>query len=415
VVEVNLERDPAAALCFVDNDPLATLRRLEAYTGEPIAPDERNLLFLDEIQASPELFPKLRWLAEEVPELPVIAAGSLLDFALADRAISVPVGRISYMHVEPLGFEEFLLAMDEERLASALREEMEPEKVAGGKAVPEPLHERLLGLFREFLLVGGMPAVVDRYRQSRSLLDIAPLHQDLLATLREDFAKYADRVHHRRLSSVLASVPQQIGSRFRYSRADRDERAVVLRNAVDLLCLARICHRVQSSPAIGVPLGAGVDERSYKLLLLDVGLAGTALGVSLEGLEREPELTLANQGAMAEQVVGQLLRLTHPPHEQPALYYWQRESRTSQAEVDYVIQQGTRIVPIEVKAGATGGLKSLHVLMAERGWDRAVRLNSERPSVVPVSVRTTTGQKADYTLVSLPLYATEHVCRVLGS
>ena len=148
--------------------------------------------------------------------------------------------------------------------------------------------------------------------------------------------------------------------------------------------------------------------------LVDVGLVATSLGVSLAGLEDAADLTLANRGAVAEQVVGQLLRLNFPSHREPALYYWQREERGSEAEVDYVIEHGSGIVPVEVKAGSFGGLKSLHALMSDRGWPLAVRFNSAAASVTPVTVKTSSGKTASYSLLSLPLYLVEQLPRLLG-
>lgn len=204
-----------------------------------------------------------------------------------------------------------------------------------------------------------------------------------------------------------------IGQKFVYSRVDRDERAAALRQAVELLCGARVCHRVEATHATGPPLGAESDDRRYKLLLVDVGLVSASLGVSLTDLDRPEALVMANEGAIAEQAVGQALRVVEPPFHEPKLHYWARDTPGSEAEVDYVIQQGTRIVPIEVKAGATGGLRSLHVLMAARGWKRAVRFNADRPSVTQVSTPTSGGDRATYELVSLPLYLAANVGRIL--
>jgi len=414
VIELNLERDPHLGSCFKGNDPRATLRRLEAYTGRIISPDGSALLFLDEIQASPEVLAKLRWFAEELPRLPVIAAGSLLDFALADHSFSMPVGRIAYLHLEPLGFEEFLDALGEQPLARALAELEVKQVRRDPDPFPEALHQKAVALFREYLLVGGMPAAVAQYRTARSLPAIGQVHRDLLATIRDDFAKYADRVHHRRLTAVFDSVPQQLGGKFSFARVDRSERAAALARAVELLCLARVCHRVQASPAVRVPVAAGAEARSFKLLLLDVGLVSAALGLTLEDLEGA-DLTLANQGAVAEQVVGQLLRLNFAAGQSAGLHYWRRAERGSEAEVDYVVQHGAALVPIEVKAGATGSLKSLHVLMAERKWARAVRFNADLPSLVEVRVKTRPGAAANYELLSLPLYLVEQLPRLLSS
>ncbi len=412
LVEINFERDPAAARCFSDNDPAATVRRIEAFSGRPLPTDGSALLLLDEIQAADEVLPRLRWLAEELPRLPVLAAGSLLDFALEAPSRGVPVGRLGYLHLEPLGFEEFLDALGEDVLVATLRRDVSGGAIAHGRAVPEPIHARLLGLFRQYVLVGGMPAAVERYRVERSFVEVAALHDDLVATLRDDFGKYADRVHHRRLTAVLDAVPRQIGKPFRYSVVDRGERAAALGRAVDLLCLARVCHRVRRTAATGVPLAADEDARGYKLLLLDVGLVSSMLGVAAHDLENT-DLALANEGALAEQLAGQLLRLGFPPHREPVLHTWRREERGSEAEVDYVVQHGTRVVPVEVKAGTTGSLKSLHLFMALRKLPTALRLNADRPSLTEVRADTQIGKRASYRLLSLPLYLVEQLHRLL--
>lgn len=406
LVELNFERDPKAATLFADGDAPHVLRRIEAFTGKRIV-FGRSLLFLDEIQAAPHVLAQLRWLHEETPKLAVIAAGSLLDFALADHAFSMPVGRITYLHVEPMSFVEFLRGLGDDELAT-LVDEIEPSGV-----LVESLHRRLLDRFREYVLVGGMPEAVERYRQERSLLECSRVHQDLLATLRDDFAKYANAAHRDRLGKVLDAVPRMIGQKFVYSRVDREERAAALRHAVDLLCRARVCHRVLSTHATGVPLGAEADDRRYKLLLLDVGLVSASMKLSLTDVARPEDLVLANAGAIAEQAVGQGLRLVEPPFHDPTLHYWARDTPGSEAEVDYVIQDSRNVVPVEVKAGATGGLRSLHALMAARGWKRAVRFNADPPSITRVSTQTNQGKRARYELISLPLYLAASVGRIL--
>jgi predicted AAA+ superfamily ATPase len=406
LVELNFERDPKAAGLFTDGDATHLLRNIEAFTGKRLAYG-RSLLFLDEIQAAPQVLAKLRWLHEETPKLAVVAAGSLLDFALADHTFSMPVGRITYLHLEPMSFTEFLSGLGDDELAAVV-EEVDP-----WHGLNEALHARLIERFREYVLVGGMPEAVETYRQDRSLLDCARIHYDLLATFRDDFAKYASAVHRDRLIKVLDAAPRMIGRRFVYTHVDRDERAAALRQAVDMLCRARVCHRVAATHATGVPLGAEVDDRRYKLLLIDVGLVSASLGMSLTDLGRAEDLVMANEGAIAEQAVGQALRLVEPSFQEPKLYYWARDTPGSEAEVDYVLQQGTQCVAIEVKAGATGTLRSLHALMAARGWKRAVRFNADRPSVTQVSTVTSTGDPATYELVSLPLYLASTVGRIL--
>lgn len=413
VAEANLERRPELHACFSENDPRATLRRLEVVLGRPVPADGSTLLFLDEIQAAPQVLAKLRWFAEELAQLPLIAAGSLLDFALRSPAVATPVGRITFLHIEPMGFEEFCTALGEEPLVRWLRTEVDAERIAAGQAMPAELHAHALKLLRLWLLVGGMPAAVEAFRVEHSLLRVAAVQRDLLATLRDDFAKYSGRVPHERLRRVLDSVPQQLGGKFTYRRVDPDERAAGLKVAVELLCLARVCHRVAATPARGVPLGAGVDPSAFRLLHLDVGLVSTNLGLDLAALESAADLTLVNQGALAEQAVGQLLRLTFASNEEPVLYWWRREQRGSEAELDYVHSQGSRVVPIEVKSGKTGTLKSLHGFVAERSLSLALRVNMAPPVVQDIATETPRG-KASYRLLSIPAYLVEQSSRLLA-
>ncbi|MBN1962913.1 MAG: ATP-binding protein [Deltaproteobacteria bacterium] len=415
VVEANLERDPVLSSCFTDNDPRLTLQRLEAILRRPIKTDGSTLLFLDEIQAAPSLLAKLRWFAEEIASLPIIAAGSLLDFTLADHQFSMPVGRVTYHHLEPMGFEEFCIALDEQQIVRWLRENVTKDTILSGSAMPIGLHAKALKLFREWLLVGGMPAAVETYRQERSIVHCESIHRDLLATIRDDFAKYANRVHHHRLTATLDSIPHQLGCKFTYRRVDPFERIEAIRKSVDLLCLARICHRVVASIAQGLPLSAGANMRAFKLIYLDVGLATTALGLTLIGIENISDLTLINAGAIAEQAAGQLLRLLFPSNQEPSLYFWQRQYRGSEAEVDYIISHNAAVMPIEIKAGSTGTLKSLHQFMSDHDLPMAIRLNSTPPSITHVNTSTPTGKHARYQLLSLPCYLTEQLNRILAT
>ncbi len=410
VVEVNLERRPETTACFTDNDPKAVLQRLEVQLGQRIPADGSVLLFLDEIQAVPEVLAKLRWFAEEMPQLPVIAAGSLLDFTLADHRFSMPVGRIAYLHLEPMGFIEFCHACGEEPLARWLDESLTVAAIR--KGVPADLHDKAIALFRAWVLVGGMPAAVEAFARERSYLPVADVHRELLATVRDDFAKYADRVHHHRLAAVLDSVPNQLGQKFTYAKVDRDERSVALKQALDLLTLARVCHRVTSTPGRGLPLGAGADAKTAKVIHLDVGLASSALRLDLAALERADDLALVNEGAIAEQAVGQLLRLIGHGNEEPALWYWSREARSSAAEVDYLAAPTGHVLPIEVKAGTGGALRSLHVFMADRNLAWAARFNGAGPMVQVIDTTAATGERVRYNLLSLPAYAVECLPRL---
>lgn len=408
LIEVNFEKKPQLSSLFVSNDPREILLNLSSVLNETIDP-EQCLLFLDEIQAAPELLAKLRWFAEDLPALPVIAAGSLLEFTLEKHSFSMPVGRISYMHLEPLSFEEFLLASDKQALVDYLR------SFQWGSEIPMAIHEKLMNHFKQYLIVGGMPAAVSSWIRKESLQDVNRIHHDLMATYRDDMTKYRGRLPIERLEEVMGAVPKCLGEKFVYAKVNSAVSTVAVKQALDLLCKARVCHRINGCAANGVPLGSEIQEKYTKAIFLDVGLSSAVLGLSLDQLSLVEEVNLINRGEIAEQVVGQLLRTIEPAYVEPALYYWQREERGAASEVDYIIQHRSLVIPIEVKAGSTGTLKSLHLFMGLKHLSLAVRINSDFPSVTSVAVKDHQGTPIAYTMLSLPFYLLGQLHRLLMS
>lgn len=407
MIEINFEKRPNLASLFQSNDPKEILLNLSLEFKTEID-IKQSLLFLDEIQAFPELLAKLRWFAEDLPEMPVIAAGSLLEFTLAKHSFSMPVGRINYMHLEPLSFEEFLMATGNQMLVNYLSEYQLK------TVIPQAIHEKLLGYFKEYITVGGMPAAVSKWVDTHSFFDLSQVHLNLLATYREDFNKYSGRIDPERLEEVLNRVPQNLGEKFIYSKVNPEVHTNSIKQALSLLCKARVCHLVEGCSANGVPLGAELQDRNMKTIFLDTGLCSASLGLSLDAFKNVEEIILVNRGGIAEQVVGQLLRTIEPPFVQPALYYWQREQQGSSAEVDYVFQHQNKVIPLEVKAGTTGSLKSLHYFMGLKKYPLAVRVNSDLPSTVEVQVKNPPQNDISYTLLSLPFYLLEQVHRLIS-
>ncbi len=406
LIELNFEKRPEFTSLFEPNDPKQILLNLEAALSIKCDPS-RSLLFLDEIQAAPDLLAKLRWFAEDLPELAVIAAGSLLEFVLEKHTFSMPVGRINYMHMEPLSFEEFLVAGDKEPLLNFLR------AFEWGKEIPKAIHEQLMGLFKEYIIVGGMPAAVYSWIQERSLSKITQIQHDLVATYRDDFGKYNGRIDKERLDEVLLAIPRLLGKKFVYKEVNEEAQSSTIKQALDLLCKARICHQVISSHANGLPLGAELEEKFFKVVFLDVGLSSAALGLSLNQLSSIEEIAIINKGAIAEQVAGQLLRTLDASYIEPKLYYWVRHEKGSSAEVDYVIQHEMSVIPIEVKAGSTGSLKSLHMFMNLKKLPIALRIHSSAPSRTNIQMKDPFGNEANYTLISIPFYLTCQLQRLL--
>jgi len=406
LIELNFEKNPKYIDFFDTNDPKIILENISAEFNRQIETG-KTLLFLDEIQTAPHLLSKLRWFAEDLPELAVITAGSLLEFVLADHSFSMPVGRINYLHLEPMSFEEFLWAKDQEILSNYLNE------YTPNIDIPKPIHEKFLSLFKEYLFIGGLPKVVLDWVTDNSLTSVNLIKNDLINTYRDDFRRYNTRISIQKIDDVLMAVPTMLGQKFVFSNINPDIQSYTVKTSLDLLEKARVCYRVKNVAANGIPLGAEINRKFFKEILLDVGLCSTALGLNFHELASLQEIIMINRGGIAEQVVGQLLRTINPPYTEPELFYWHKESKRSNAEVDYVIQFEGRVIPIEVKAGKTGSLKSLHLFMAAKKLPFALRINSDLPMLSDVELQNTLREDVKYKLLSLPFYLIEQIPRLL--
>ncbi len=405
LAEINLERHLYLDAVFKTLDLDRIIYELEAVTGQKVNSSD-TILFLDEIQGTPHAIQALRYFYEEKPYIPVVGAGSLLEFTLADHHFSMPVGRITYYHLGPLTFKEFLSAVspDLDKYLADFRL---------GEEIPMAAHKKLLNRQREYLFVGGMPEAVQLFIDEGSLTEVTAVQRSIADTCQDDFAKYAKRKDLVLLQQVFRYIPRGLGKKVKYSNMVRKEPSVRVKNAIELLANARICHQVFHSHCTGIPLYADINPNAYKLLFMDVGMANHICGNDWLFFESIDERGLVNEGGLAEQFIGQ--HLLHP-HQTPQLCYWIREGKSSNAEVDYVISRGNLIVPIEVKAGKSGALKSLQQFMFRKRVALAVRFDLNPPSVQHVKnvIRTKEGNReVQYTLVSLPLYMVEELPRLL--
>lgn len=404
-LEINFEKEPRLKKLFVEGPNSNTISLLEAHFGVPLQPSPGVthtpcLLFLDEIQAAPEVFARLRYFYEDSPEIPVIAAGSLLEFALGEMEQSTPVGRIEYLHLGPMRFEEFLEAQNQESLLKFIRA-WSPGKA--GSAIPEVFHDQLLGLVRDFSLVGGMPEAVARFIPGRDFSGCHSVQRSILETYRNDFAKYRKRIPLERLEKVFDSVPAQVGRKWVHARIDSEQKAGALASALDALCKARVAHRVHHSSGNGVPLRAERKDGLFKVLFLDVGLLGVQLGLRITDLLDAGMWTRVNEGAVAEQWIGQHLLDLRPISQSPEVFYWVREKAGAMAEVDYLLAEGPQVIPLEVKAGSTLRAKSLQVFLGEKGRKLGVHF-STHPCEVHKAVQ----------ILALPFYMVEQLPRLLN-
>ncbi|MBN1576638.1 MAG: AAA family ATPase [Chitinispirillaceae bacterium] len=405
LVEVNLEYNKDLLPYFEKQDPREIVRLLSLHFNCPIVEGE-TLLFFDEVQAAPDILSRLRYFYELMPGIHVVAAGSLLDFILEEHTFSMPVGRIEFYHLGPLTFMEFLRASGDESAAGFL------ETYSIGQEFPGPLHKKLNDLFRQYLVVGGMPESILTFIESGSYLETDRVKQSILSTYPDDFSKYGQRVNHSLLETVFKALPQLPGTMVKYTRISREFRPGAIARALHLLALARVCSPVYHSTCEGIPLAAKVNKKKMKVLYLDVGLLTSACGLSMLSMEKAPDVLLVNNGSVAEQFIGQHLLYRQLPYREPELHFWSREKPSSNAEIDFAIAVDNTIAGIEVKSGTTGSLKSLNQFMVERKYPVAVRFNLGPPSLCNAAGRMPAGDPYDYTLVSLPCYLVEQTDRL---
>ena len=369
-IEVNFDFDAAVRQFFTATlDPVVLCEKLSGFYSIPCIPG-KTLLFLDEIQSCPQAIQSLRYFHERMPAMHVVAAGSLLEFAF-EQLPSFGVGRISSLYMYPMTFGEFVTAIDGPGSAALLKI---PES---GAAIDPVFHAKFLDLFRTYSIVGGMPAVVKTYKEKRDLSLCRSALDELLATFKDDFAKYKTRISQLKLFETLKSVALQAGCKFMYTRIADTGPQTAYKQALDLLEMAGLVHKVYHTAGNGIPLGAEINAKKFKVLPLDLGLHQRLLGLELSDLLTDTLVAFVNKGSIAEIFAGLELCAAGASNSACQLYYWHREARSSNAEVDYLIQKGAAIIPIEVKSGKRGSMQSMSVFMAEHESSYGIRLSIE--------------------------------------
>ncbi len=400
LLEINFERNPEYRDAFATKDPLQITRALDLLLGQQVNTD-KTLLFLDEVQEAPEALAALRYFYEELPQLRLVAAGSLLEFALSNAQFGMPVGRVEYFHIGAMQFDDFLIAMGEASLADYLND-LSLDDIRNQNMV-RAIHEKCLNLLRQYWVVGGLPEAVATYAATQDYFEVTRVQQGIVATYRDDFSKYSSGTTKILVQQVFDHLPLAVGRKFKYAHIGHNHRAAQVATAFRQLCMAGVASPVLHTSANGVPLGAEARQNYFKALYMDIGLMCAALKLNVLDLARS-ELSMVNKGSLAEQFVGQHLLHITPAFQYPQLYYWVREAKGSAAEIDYLMTQGQEIVPIEIKAGTTGTLKSLHQFLTEKNRTFAMRFNADLPSLLNDSKTLSTGRTLSYRLLSLPLY-----------
>ncbi len=384
-IECNFEQDRGLAKLFQGDLGADRLcERLAAYTGKSIVPGS-TLLFLDEIQACPDALRALRFFYEQRPALHVVAAGSLLEFSLAEIP-SFGVGRVESLYLFPINFQEFLMARGEVQvLEEALRERQEG---------CSPFHEKLVDALRVYMAIGGFPEVVQHYMTHRDLPKCGHILDDLYSSLQDDFSKYRTRVPGTRLNETFHAVMAQAGGKFVYTRVSPALDHHQAKAALELLILAGLAYAVVHTSGQGIPIGAQTNLKWFKVIPCDLGLYHRILGLPLADLLFADEKSTLNKGAAAEIFAGLELLVAQTRRRKASLFYWQKLKHDGNAEVDYVVQKGMEIIPVEVKAGTRGAMQSLRIFLESHPES----LHAIRTSLEPFG-------RIDERIEVVPLYA----------
>ena len=376
-VEINFEKQSDYKILF-SKDLLVNriVPQISAMCGIPIVPGE-TLLFFDEIQECQEAILALRFFKEDMPELHVIAAGSLLEFVLDDIP-TFGVGRIHSMYMFPMTFDEFLMANGENLLMEARNE------ASATSPLPAPLHEKLVQLLRTFILVGGMPESVARWIETTDYLQCQEVQDDILTGYEADFPKYKKKIDPQLLDATMKSTAIQVTNKFVYSKVPGNYKTAEVKKALDLLIKAGIIIPVTHSHANGLPLGDESDDSFRKMLMLDTGLLLRLLNMTMGDISAittqiltASGADLVNKGPIAEMLAGLELLHYQSPNLKHELYYWVRQAKNATAEVDYILPKNMQVLPCEVKACVQGGMKSLWDFMREKNLTQAIRCSLE--------------------------------------
>lgn len=410
-IEVNFEKNPEYKSIFEQNLDVERITvQLSILYGKPII-DGETLLFLDEIQDCQQAIMSLRFFKEDRPGLHVVAAGSLLEFTLSEIP-TFGVGRIHSIFMYPMTFDEFLWANGEERLM-ALRDQ-----ATYSSPLPEVFHNKLVDFFRMYMLVGGFPEVVMKWVETGDYHACQVTLNDIILGYEDDFAKYRKKCDPELLKQVFRSAALQLNKKFTYSDVNGDYKTYEVKKAVNLLEMAGILRPVYRTSANGVPLGSEVDKSYCKILTIDPGLTLRLLGMSTgaDADLKQQILTsstpeLVNKGPLAELIAGLELIRYQTPNLRHEIYYWAREERNSLAEVDYVISPKGEVLPIEIKSGTKGGMKSLWLFMRAKKLTWAVRSSLENFGML--TYIDSEADDSERQVIICPLYALSSLERLL--
>jgi len=367
VVYINLENN-LLANSFFDNDitPLRILQYLETLTNTRIIAGE-TLIILDEIQACSRALTSLKAFCEEAPQYHLVAAGSLLGVAVNRDIYSFPVGKVNELNMFPMDFEEFLLALDKEFL---INEIISHYNVLA--AMPEALHIQALELYKQYLIVGGMPAVIEEFIESRSLITSTEIQGRILNEYIADMAKYSSAVTSVKIRACYNSIPTQLAKenkKFQYKIVQKGGTATIFGESIEWLNSAGIVLKCQKIEHGYMPIAAYKDLSDFKLYMSDIGMLTMKSGMAQQTILSLVEEDNGFMGTMCENYVAQALYCNGFP-----LNYWKNENT---AEVDFVLQIDGKVIPLEVKKGLRTKSVSMSMFMKKYNSPYSIRISKK--------------------------------------
>ncbi|MFH1652658.1 MAG: AAA family ATPase [Pseudomonadota bacterium] len=410
LVVVNLEKEGNLRKIFERESEIKKIvSEIELLKGIPII-SGKTILFIDEIQQCPKAIGLLRYFYEDFSELHVIAAGSLLEFVLEKESLSFPVGRVEFLYLFPLCFEEFLLGRGEDKLVEFMSnlDPFEP--------VSSPIHEKLKAQLKDFFLVGGMPEATAEFLRDMRYKDCEPVWESIIETYRDDFKKYSKRVNVEHLEVIFLQAPKWAGQQVNLTQLGQEEiRAREVKRALALLERAMLVHLAHRIKSISFPMLPSLGKRS-KMLFLDLGLVQYVNRISREIVE-STNLSCVYKGGFAEQYVGQELLMLIGSKRRPEIFYWRQDEPRRMSEIDYIYPHESSLLPVEVKAGKGTTLASLHQFVHQFHPPFAVRIYDGELNIRTIeSALSQANERVKYKLLSVPLYLTHrlsHFCEIL--
>lgn len=363
LIEINLEKRSFKSLLTEHFDIHDWIIEIESIARKKI--QNKTIIFIDEIQVQIKALAMLRYFYEERPDIAVISAGSLLEIALHNEEVNFPVGRVSFMWIGPMTFGEFLMAQGHDDLYQRIL----------SNELLELHHQMLLDELKKYYFIGGMPKAIKTFLETKSLIEVRNIQNEIIQTYQEDFSKYGKRINTDRLTSVFKKLPFHLGVKLIYQHLDRESKSSEIKKCIELFIRANILIPTYHTDGNTLPLKSQMDMNVFKIYFLDIGLVNCLHEFSWDGFNKVFDDVFSTKGFLAEQFVAQHMAYQINKTTAPELMYWLRDKDSSKAEIDFLVSAHDTILPIEVKSQSGGKLKSLKVFAEVKSHSLAYKLS----------------------------------------